>query len=206
MFKIEIDTQIELWPGLLDSISTEGMLHLAMRHVAHNLSDMTGRPFKMDNLRLETVPINCLEGDCADPEAEAVGIYLLIDGDLSGEAIVVLCPADAAYLADWLLDTRPGTTTHLGDIERSALAEMGNLALSSFLNAIADLIGKPLRLSPPAVVVDMLAVIFEAVAMSADTASDELLLIKTDFVNEESGLRLQFWVVPDFATSANPII
>jgi chemotaxis protein CheY-P-specific phosphatase CheC len=202
--EIEIK-EAELWPTLLTNTSTSGILHSAMRHVAHNLSDMLGRPIKIDTISLETVPIDYLEACCNDPEAETVGIYLLMDGDLSGEAILILCPEDAMYLADWLLETRPGTTTRLADMERSALAELGNQALSSFLNAIADLTGAPLRLSPPAVVVDMLAVIFEAVAMSADTADDQLSIIKTTFTNTESSVGINFWVLPDFATSANPI-
>jgi chemotaxis protein CheC len=189
--------QLTFWPGVLNDISTEGILHTAMRHVAYNLTEMVGRPIKAEGLHIETVSISQLEMSSRTPESEAVGIYLLIDGDLSGECILVLCPDDAMYLADWLLEVRPGTTTRLGDIERSALAELGNQALSSFLNAIADLTGKPLRLSPPAVIVDMLGVIFEAVAMSADTASDDLLIIKTYFVNTDSSLRFQFWVLPD---------
>jgi chemotaxis protein CheC len=192
--------QLTVWPGILNDISTEGILHTAIRHVAYNLSEMIGRAVKIDRLTIETIPINRLESSCLNPESEAVGIYLLIDGDLSGESILVFCPDDAMYLADWLLEVRPGTTTRLGDIERSALAELGNQALSSFLNAIADLTGAPLRLSPPAVIVDMLGVIFEAVAMSADTASDDLLIIKTSLVNTDSSLRFQFWVIPDLIT------
>jgi len=197
--------QVEIWADILDNTSTVSMLHTAMRHVAYNLADMLGRPFKVDHLYLDTIPINCLESPCSNPESEAVGVYLLIDGDLSGEAIMILCPDDAMYVADWLLDARPGTTTSLGEMERSALSELGNLTMSSFLNAIADMVGTPLRVSPPAVAVDTLGVIFEAVAMLAETLNDELPVIKTDFVNEESSLRIQFWVLPDFATSTNPI-
>jgi chemotaxis protein CheC len=134
-----------------------------------------------------------------DPEAETVGIYLLIGEDLPGEAILILPLDDAMYLADWLLEARPGTTTKLGSLECSALAEFGNLTLSSFLNAVAEFIGTPLRLSPPAVMVDMVATVFEAVAMSAAAVTDELLIIEADFVNVESDLSIQFWVLPNTA-------
>jgi chemotaxis protein CheC len=173
-----------------------------MHHVAHNLGNMTRRSIKIDNLRIETVPINRLRACSDNPEAEAVGIYLLINGDLSGEAILILCPDQAMNLADSLLEARPGATARLNELECSALSEFGNLALSSFLNAVADLTRVPLRLSTPAIVSDTLTVIFEAVAMSALTVSDKVLIIKTDFVDWDDSLKFQFWVLPDFVSQS----
>jgi chemotaxis protein CheC len=103
-------------------------------------------------------------------------------------------------LVDSLLEARPGTTTRLNELGCSALSEFGNLALSSFLNAVADLTRVSLRLSPPAIVLDTLTVIFEAVAMSALTVSDEVPIIKMGFVDWDDSLKFQFWVLPDFVT------
>ncbi|MBN1993173.1 MAG: chemotaxis protein CheC [Anaerolineae bacterium] len=189
--------QINLWSKLISSASPESMLAMAMRHTAHNLADMVDRPISIDNLCIETLPISRLTGYADNPEAETVGIYLLIDEELSGEAMLILSQADAMYLADWLLQARPGTTTRLGELECSALAEFGNLTLSAFLNAVAEFTGTPLRLSPPAVMVDMLATVFEAVAMSAGSTVDELMIVKTEFMNVDSDLSIQFWVMPN---------
>jgi chemotaxis protein CheC len=189
--------QAELWSKIIGSTAPEGILHMAMRHTAYSLGNMVKRPFKIDNLQVETLPLNRLGAYADDPETETVGIYLLIGEDLLGEAMLILSLADAMYMADWLLEARPGTTTKLGALECSALAEAGNLVLSSFLNAVADFTGIPLRVSPPAVMVDMLATVFEAVAMSAGKVADELLVIEADFLNVESDLSMQFWVVPD---------
>jgi chemotaxis protein CheC len=189
--------QAELWSKIINSTSHEGMLHMAMRHTAHNLTDMVENPFKIDNLRVETLSLSQLSLYANDPESETVGVYLLIDDELLGEAVLILSLADAMYLADWLLEVRPGTTTKLGEMERSALAEAGNLVLSSFLNALAEFTDTPLRLSPPAVMVDMLATIFEMVAVSAAPVTDELLIVETDLMNVESNLSIQFWILPD---------
>jgi chemotaxis protein CheC len=191
--------QTELWLKIISNTSAEGPLYAAMRHVAHNLAEMVGRPIQINNLRIETLPISHLNARVDDPEAETVGIYLLIGEDLPGEAILILPLDDAMYLADWLLEIRPGTTTKLGPLECSALAEFGNLTLSSFLNAVAEFVGTPLRLSPPAVMVDMVATVFEAVVMSAAAVTDELLIVEADFVNVESDLSIRFWVLPNTA-------
>jgi chemotaxis protein CheC len=189
--------QIELWSKIVSTTSVQGLLYRIMRHVAYNLSDMVGRPIKIKSLCIKTIPLSRLGTYARDPEAETVGIYLLISEDLSGEAVLTLSRDDAMYVTDWLLEVRPGTTTKLGELECSALAELGNLILSSFLNVIAEFTGAPLRLSPPALMVDMLATIFETIAMSAATSTDELTIIEADFVNVESDLAIHFWVLPD---------
>ena len=190
-----MDNQL-LWLEVINNMSPEGVLHTAMRHTVHSLSEMVDHNFRLKNLRVQTLSINQLGMQAADPETETVGVYLLLGDDLPGEAILILSLSDAMYLADWLLEERPGTTTHLGELECSALAEAGNQILSSFLNALSEFTGTPLRLSPPAVMVDMLATVFEAIAMSVGATTDELLIIKTELVNIESDLSLQFWVMP----------
>lgn len=190
-----MDNQL-LWLEVINNTAPEGVLHTAMRYTARSLTDMVDHSFDLKNLRVETLPIGQLGMQADDPETETVGVYLLMGDDLPGEAILILSLEDAMYLADWLLEQRPGTTTQLGDLECSALAEAGNQVLSSFLNALSEFTGTPLRLSPPAVMVDMLATIFEAIAMSAAAITDELLIIETELVNVESDLSLQFWVLP----------
>jgi chemotaxis protein CheC len=189
--------QAELWSRLISGVSPEGALRLAMQHTAYSLSDLLRRPIKIDSLRFKTIPISQLAAYADDPEAETVGVYVLTGDDLPGQAILILSPDDAMYVADWLLEARPGTTTRLGPLEYSTLAELGNLTLSSFLNAVAEYSRTPLRPSPPAVIVDMLAAVLEVVATSVAAITDELLIIETAFVNTESSVLIRFWVLPD---------
>jgi chemotaxis protein CheC len=182
---------------LISDTSHQSALYMAMRHAAYGMSDMLGRPIKVDHVRIEKTTIDQLVMYAHNLESETVGIYLLIGDDLPGQAVLTLSLDDAMYLTDWLLEARPGTTTKLGELERSALAELGNLTLSSFLNAVAQFSGSPLRPSPPGVIVDMLATILELIATSVGTVSDELLSIQADFVNIQSSVLIQFWVLPN---------
>lgn len=184
-----------LWDRLLRDKELEGLLRLAMLNVSYKLSDLVNRPIKLNSLRLETVSLNELIGD--NPEAETVGVYLRSSDNLPSQTILMLSLDDAMYMADWLLEARPGTTTKLGPLEYSALAETGNLALAAFLTTIAEYNQNPLRLSPPAVVVDMLATILELVTTWVTAVTDDLLIIKADFEVINDSLKIQFWVLPD---------
>jgi chemotaxis protein CheY-P-specific phosphatase CheC len=199
---MNLQPESDFWPTLIGHRSANGRLRLAIRHVAHTLSDMVNRPFKVNNLSLETTPLNQLITEADDPEAETVGVYLRTGDDLPGQAILILSLADAMYMTDWLLELRPGTTGKLSPLARSALAETGNLMISSFLNAAAESTSRPLRLSTPQVMVDMLATTLQVVATSVATVTDDLFIIKTEFVNLDSSLSIRLWLLPDPASLA----
>lgn len=186
-----------LWSRIINNPDAQGLLRLAMRHVARDLSDMCGHTIKLNELQFETVSCETLAWLDDIPEAEMVAIYLSTGHDLPGHALLTFTQEDARYLADWLLELRPGTTGRLGALEYSALAEVGNQALSSFLNILAEFTGVPLHPSPPAVSADVLANILEQVITVALPPADEFLLIKTNFKDSHDSIQIQFWVWPD---------
>ncbi len=189
--------RLGLWLKLIEDEDLPGVLRLALWHVASCLSDLTYRSITLNSVQLEVIPLDELVLASSDPEAETVGIYLLIGDELPGQALFMLSLDDALYLTDWLLGAPAGVTTQLDELESSALAELGNVALAAFLNTLAEFNGNPLRLSPPAIIVDMLATILQVVATSAGALVDELLIIKADFRDEYDSIEIRFWLLPD---------
>jgi chemotaxis protein CheC len=200
------DTSLGSW---LDGIPRSKLLRVlrtATQDAARGLSDMVRYPIRVTSLQLKTVPIAQIAVQTGDPEAETVGIYMRVEGDLSGQAILMLSLPSALNLVDMLLDMPSGTTTRLGELERSALAEAGNLMVSYFLSAVAAFLEKPrpLRPSPPAVVVDMLGAILDVMAAPVAISSDEVLIMDTNFaqqMNTDQGservVQFCFWILPD---------
>jgi chemotaxis protein CheC len=189
-----------LWSQLSDTQDFHSVLRLAMRHVASCLSDMVDRSIDFNDLHFEVIPLDQLPLAAGDPEAEIVGIYLHLGDDLPGQALLMLSLDDALYMADWLLELRFGATTRLGPLESSALAEFGNVALAAFLNILAEFNDKPLRLSPPAVIVDMLATTLEVVTSSVVAITDKALVIKADFKDSYDSIWIKLWLLPDLTT------
>ncbi|NJN93723.1 MAG: hypothetical protein HC875_06340 [Anaerolineales bacterium] len=185
-----------LLDGPITNFQSKNILQLAMQHAARGLSDMVERPITIDVLKVETLSLSQIIGHAGSPETEIVGVYLLIEGDFTGQVILMLPLHEAFYLVDLLLCLTPGTTTSLGDLERSALAEVGNLTVSYFLNEIANRTTVSSRPSPPAVMVDMLGAIMNVIAAPMATVSDATLVVETIF--QESGRTVlgYFWVLP----------
>ncbi|MGQ9554351.1 MAG: chemotaxis protein CheC [Anaerolineae bacterium] len=179
----------------LDTI-LERMAVLAAENTAEGLSTMLGRPIRMTVPRLELVPISEVPTLVGGAEQEAVGIYLMVSGDLPGHVMLILPIADALRLADMLMEVPEGTTKAFGIMERSALGEVGNVATCLFLNAIAEATGLGMRPSPPAVMIDMVGAIIDIILVSAGMVSDEILLLEAEFQGPDRSVEMYFWMVP----------
>ena len=169
--------QKALWSRLISGPRSEYMLRTAMWRGACGLSTMSERTISNSDPRVEKVPISQVATHAGDPEVERVGIYLVMSGGLHGQTLLIL-----------------------GVMERSALAEVGNLAVTSFLNTIAahtPKLPRLLRPSPPAVMVDMLGVILDVIVTPVAAVRDDLLIIETDFKDTQGTIQGCFWVLPD---------
>jgi chemotaxis protein CheC len=190
------------WQHIIADLKSENLLRAAMYHAASGLSAMVGQAIDIDTPRVETIPIKQVGQAAGNPEHESVGIYLLIEGALHGQAILLCALPDALHLADLLLGQPAGTSTEIGEVERSALAEVGNLTVSFFLNEVATLTGLDLRPSPPAVLTDMLGAILDVVVTPVASLQDDLLIVETVLVVETlfkkpgESVLAHFWVLP----------
>ncbi len=189
----------QLWLNVLTGKKSAALLHAAMKNVADNLSMMTEREITVGAPSLKTVPlINLMEYGAASPEAETVGVYLLIEGDLSGQSLLIFGLEDALYLVDLLMGETPGTTREIDEVAKSAMAEIGNISLASFLNVLSDHTGHSIVPSPPAVIVDMAAsILTEVAAASMEFTTDKLIILDTVFKDADRVIQVNFWVIPN---------
>jgi len=194
-----VSEQKALWSRLVNGTGSDHMLGKVMWRVARGLSDTVGEFISNDDPLVEAIPIGQVAERAGGPEEEMVGVYLVMGGGLRGQTILILPLSNALHLADLLMGEKPGTATRLGVMERSALAEIGNLMVSYFLNAVAALTEMPelLRPSPPAVMVDMLGAILNVIITPVAAVRDDLLIIETAFRDAGSAVLGRFWVLPD---------
>ena len=187
------------WQG--DPLSTLVLqVSAAMENAARGLSFMLGRTITTGTAQAKILHFDDRSAEPGRSTAEMVGIYLLMEGEMGGRAVLVLTKDSALNLADLLLDDQPGTSTSLDELGRSALQELGNVTVAYFLNAMSSLTGKDLRPSPPTVIIDMMDAILKMLAASMGTADDDQLIIETAIHDIEGLVQAHFWVLPDLAS------
>lgn len=176
------------------------MAETGVNQAAFGFSKMIGETLTASEPSVTLVPLGTFQNLLGGPENEAVGIYLRSEGGISGQFMMVIPIDKALELVDKLMFEPIGTTRVLGSQERSALAELGNLTGTFFLNAIAEMTGLDARPTPPAVVVDMVGAILNILLMSWDGMSDHVLMIQTRFMCGDREIESDFWVIPDVTT------
>ena len=83
------------------------------------------------------------------------------------------------------------------ELAPSALAEIGNVVGTSYLNALAGMTGLALDPTPPATVTDFLGAIVETVLTVRAASSDHTLLLDSSLVIEGEDCSIVFLLVPD---------
>ncbi len=160
------------------------------------LSQMIGEELSVSSLDVKHFPakeaVNLLGG----AENLAVGIYLTVHGDADGHLMLIHDPKIAFDLIDSQLGQPIGSTTDLGEMERSVLGEMGNITGSFFLNALADATNLTLTPSPPVVMVDMAGAILSIALTDIMQEQDNVLAVKASFGTANQQIDGTFMILP----------
>ncbi len=91
----------------------------------------------------------------------------------------------------------PGETTELDEMGLSALAEVGNITSSFFVNTLADALGVTAHVTPPAVAQDMAAAVISTIAAEVGVRTEVLIAIRTEFAIAGHAVAGEFFVLPD---------
>jgi chemotaxis protein CheC len=167
------------------------------------LSQMVSRDFKITALNIEEVSTRNATTLIGKADDMVIGVYLLFSGNTSGQILLAFKPEIAYELVDMAMGVPSGSTTSLGEMERSVLGEMGNIVGTFFLNGVADCVGLRLMPSPPAVVEDMAGALIGSVLAEAFNDNESLFVIKLLFSSTTKEIEGRFLVLPSFEVGEN---
>ncbi|MDD5092897.1 MAG: chemotaxis protein CheC [Dehalococcoidia bacterium] len=151
------------------------------QNAVHGLSGMVGVEIKTVALDLKVIPAAKAADLVGGPENEVASIYLMITGAATGHIMLIYSKEVAFGLVDMLMGQQVGTTKELGEMESSALGEMGNITGSFFLNSVADNTGLRLMPSIPTVMIDMAGSILDSAVADVLQDHDELFAMEAIF-------------------------
>ncbi len=177
---------------ILEIIAQEGI-----SNAAAGFSTMLGQELFVTKPEVRLVPVSDVPHILGGPENEAVGIYLRSVGEIPAQIMLIMPYTKALELVDLLMGNEPGETTQLGRLERSALAEVGNLTGTFFMNSVAQRTGIDIRPTPPAVMVDMVGAILDIVVATLGGYTEHILMLQATFSLGDREVEAEYWVIPD---------
>jgi len=155
--KMEYDELGKLSPFHLDVIRET--VNIGAGNAATALSQLLGSVVTMDVPKAELVSIYELTDRYASPTELVCAVYLRFEGEISGNMLWIMSEETAQELVNILIKKDLGDMLQdqIDQIADSLLVEVGNIVLSSFLNAISAMINCALPVTVPAIAHDMFA-------------------------------------------------
>ena len=130
-------------------------------------------------------------------EQVMVGIYLAVEGDITGSIMFLVERGSAKHLVNKIM---MGYGVSEGDdfneMEMSAMKEVSNIITGAYLNSLSTLTNMMIYPSPPDLTMDMAGAILSVPAIEFGAIGDKLLLIQSQFYDEVE-INGYFILIPD---------
>lgn len=130
------------------------------------------------------------------PENIVCGIFFKLEGDITGSIMFVLDQKSAINLVDLLM---PRDNAEFDEFTISALKEIGNILSGSYIASLSGLTNLQIKISVPALAIDMAGAILSVPAIHFGQMSDNVLIIQNEFIEvlEAKSVDGYFFLIPD---------
>ena len=131
------------------------------------------------------------------PEAVTAGVLVRMSGQMNGIMLSVQQLEFVNLVLESMVGTKISGYEELDDMGRSALVEVGNITISTFINALSGLSDISLELTVPAFAVDMQEAILAVPMAEYGGTSDYLMTIGGNFVCDNKQVPCRLLLSPD---------
>ena len=144
------------------------------------IANMLGMKIDMNVPSIRLMEVSQLGMAVGAEDETIVGIFLEVETDIEGSMMFLLDIPSARYLVNKLMMTNEPDDQPFGEMELSALKEIGNIIAGSYLSALSSLTNLVITPSVPYIAVDMAASILSVPAIEFGQYGDNALLIQTE--------------------------
>jgi chemotaxis protein CheC len=169
-------------------------------NAATSLSQMLNREVDMVTPIVRILNISEADRALGGPETPVVAILAELNGDIHGIMMFVIERGFTQSLLETLLGESRANCADLSDMEYSALSEIGNIMIGSYAASIATLSSLEIKISVPAVTVDMAGALLTVPAAEMGSVSDKIIFIEDDFLSASKTISANMMLIPDIAS------
>lgn len=166
-------------------------------NAATALSQMMNQPIRITLPEVRIMEYNEAIEWIGGPEEITAGVLVKMSGDVGG----IMLSVQKLELVNVVLNTMLGVSIdnydHLTELERSAMIEIGNIMISTFINAMSGLADLNIKLTVPAFAVDMQGAILTVPMAEYGGMSNYLMAIGGNFVCDGKEIPCHLLLSPD---------
>lgn len=166
-------------------------------NAATALSQMMNKPVRITLPEVRIMEYNEAIEWIGGPEEVTAGVLVKMSGDIGG----IMLSVQKLELVNVVLSAMLGESIdgydNLTELERSAMIEIGNIMISTFINALSGLADVNIKLTVPAFAVDMQGAILTVPMAEYGGMSDYLMAIGGNFVCDGKEVPCHLILSPD---------
>ena len=166
-------------------------------NAASALSAMLAKPINIAVPKISILDYNTVVDSLGGPENLLVSLLFSMTDDVQGMMIFLLQKDFAHMLLNTLLGCELNSFSDMGEMELSALKEVGNIMAASYVNAISTLADLRMNISVPDICIDMAGSILSVPAIHYANISDKIIFINDEFNAEGQNASSQVLMIPD---------
>ncbi len=169
------------------------IINIGGGHAATSLSQLIEKPVHMTVPVIEMMAYEDVYEQIMAEETVIKAIIIKMMGDAEG---VFLFTVDQQYSKDLVSMMLPENTPYSEAMADSALQELVNILVNSFLNAVMKLIDRNLVTSVPIIIEDMFGAIMSSIYMEQSQYDNAIMIIKNEFYYLGDRLESSLYFVP----------
>lgn len=190
----------DLGPRQLDALKE--VANIGAGHAATALSQMVNARIMVDIPEIKIVKFEDVGALIGEPEEVVSAVMMQLLGDVTGRTVQIFPWQTAVQLTSVLLSrgaiNRP---EEFGEIEQSALKEVGNILVGAYINALSEFMGLMLIMSPPAIAIDTAQAVLTTSYLNFGDHQEYVFAVNTRLgMDEHTNLGAHFLLLPDDAS------
>ncbi len=166
-------------------------------NAATALSQLVGKSVRITPPEVRIMGYNEAIEWIGGPEEITAGVLVKLGGEINGIMLSVQKLDFTNLILSSMLDETVSEYSQLQELERSALIEVGNIMISTFINALSGLAGLSIELTVPAFTVDMQGAIMTVPMAEYGGQSDYIMTIGGDFICDSHKVPCRLLLSPD---------
>lgn len=165
-------------------------------NAATSLSQMLSKRIDMNVPEVSLLNYNDVIDSIGGAENVVVGILVSFEGEIDGVILFLLKKEFVHLIINSLLGTELHNFEEISEMEMSALSEIGNIMVSSYVNSISSLTNMMIDISVPSLNIDMSGALLDAITAEFSEAADRVIFIREKYFCQDETVYSHMLLLP----------
>lgn len=179
MILIEGGTNLKLDDNHVDILREIG--NIGAGNAATSLSNMLSKRIDMNVPEVSLLNYNDIIESIGGAENIVVGVLVGFEGDIDGVIMFLLKKEFVHLILNTLVGTELSSFEEVSELEMSALSEISNIMVSSYVNSISTLTEMRIEVTVPSINIDMSGALLDVVTAEFADVADKVVFIKEKY-------------------------